>query len=310
MKRQGDRHLSTTTDLSRRNQGAVADGDAKLTRLISARGSLGGDFSRRSLRFRPNRSAGRFWFRAWAVSALALSSTAQAPEQTSGPDPAHTGPLIPPDGSATAGVVSQEHLRSLGRFSPSFFQTVDERDSMFSATGKSRTVRGVHGEVLARVSPRFYHRLCIEGSGRLLDGRVVTFSRRQGGEPRFRVTSSQFGLTCRATPLIPYRSVAVDRKQVRLGSVLYIPAADGLVLPDGTVHDGVFLADDVGGAVRGRKMDFFVGLSSHTENPFTISRRILHARPVEVFLILPEFAERHSRTHRILADRESASAPD
>ncbi len=286
------------------------NGDAKLTRLIFLRESLGMDFLRRSLRSPLRRLDGRFGFRAWVVSAFVLMSTAQAPEQTSGANPACTGPGTPPDSSATTGIVLQKHVRSLGRFSPSFFQTVDERDSVFSATGKSRTVRGVHGEVLARVSPRFYRRLCVEGSGRLLDGRVVTFSRRHDGEPRFRVTSSQYGLTCRATPLIPYRSVAVDRRQVRLGSVLYIPAVEGLVLPDGSVHDGVFFADDVGGAVRGRKMDFFVGLSSHTENPFTTSQRILHARPVEVFLIPPELAERYSRLHRVLADRESASAPD
>ncbi|OQB43531.1 MAG: 3D domain protein [Candidatus Latescibacteria bacterium ADurb.Bin168] len=263
-----------------------------------------------SLRFWPFPSAGAFWLGAWVVSALLLSSTAQAPEQTPEANPACTRPGVSPDSSAAAETVLQKHARSLGRFNPSFFQTVDERDSVFSVTAKSRPVKGIHGEVLARVSPRFYRRLCVEGSGRLLDGRVITFSRRQGGEPRFRVTSSQYGITCRATPLVPYRSVAVDRRQVRLGSVLYIPAAEGLVLPDGTVHDGVFFADDVGGAVRGRKIDLFVGFSSHTENPFTASQRIVHARPVEVFLIPPELAERYSRAHRLQPDREPALAPD
>jgi 3D (Asp-Asp-Asp) domain-containing protein len=45
---------------------------------------------------------------------------------------------------------------------------------------------------------------------------------------------------------------------VRLGEPLYIPEFDGLVMPDGTVHDGCVRADDTGGNIKRREMDFFV----------------------------------------------------
>ena len=59
-------------------------------------------------------------------------------------------------------------------------------------------------------------------------------------------------------PLIPYKSVAVDPKIVPIGEPMYIPELDGLVLPDGTVHDGCVRADDTGGHIKGNHVDFFV----------------------------------------------------
>ena len=45
---------------------------------------------------------------------------------------------------------------------------------------------------------------------------------------------------------------------VPLGEPLYIPEFDGMVLPDGSIHDGCVRADDTGGGIKGRKLDFFV----------------------------------------------------
>lgn len=59
-------------------------------------------------------------------------------------------------------------------------------------------------------------------------------------------------------PLIPFKSVAVDQRLVKIGDPLYIPEFDGLPLPDGSVHDGCVRADDTGGGIKKRKMDFFV----------------------------------------------------
>ena len=59
-------------------------------------------------------------------------------------------------------------------------------------------------------------------------------------------------------PLIPFKSVAVDPRLIQLGEPLYIPEFDGMVLPDGSIHDGCVRADDTGGGIKGRKMDFFV----------------------------------------------------
>ena len=59
-------------------------------------------------------------------------------------------------------------------------------------------------------------------------------------------------------PLTPFKSVAVDKNVIPIGEPLYIPEFDGLQLPDGSIHDGCVRADDTGGGIKKRKMDFFV----------------------------------------------------
>jgi 3D (Asp-Asp-Asp) domain-containing protein len=76
--------------------------------------------------------------------------------------------------------------------------------------------------------------------------------------------------------LSPYRSLAVDRRQIPLGTAIYIPEARGtaLTLPDGSAaqHDGYFFAADVGGAIKGNHVDFFLGPTSRNPFPFVKSR--------------------------------------
>jgi 3D (Asp-Asp-Asp) domain-containing protein len=63
-------------------------------------------------------------------------------------------------------------------------------------------------------------------------------------------------LGCR---LAPMRTVAVDPKIFPRHSVLFIKETVGLRMPDGTVHDGYWYASDVGGAIKGARIDLFTG---------------------------------------------------
>jgi len=63
-------------------------------------------------------------------------------------------------------------------------------------------------------------------------------------------------LGCR---LAPMRTVAVDPKVFPRHSVLFIKQTVGLKMPDGTVHDGYWYASDVGGAIKGARIDLFTG---------------------------------------------------
>jgi 3D (Asp-Asp-Asp) domain-containing protein len=63
-------------------------------------------------------------------------------------------------------------------------------------------------------------------------------------------------LGCR---LAPMRTVAVDPKVFPRHSVLFIRETVGLKMPDGTVHDGYWYASDVGGAIKGARIDLFTG---------------------------------------------------
>lgn len=119
------------------------------------------------------------------------------------------------------------------------------------------------GFFLGAYSERFVRSLRMEGSGLLSDGRVINYA----GRCRFGVgtcfeqldpSTHPFGRGAGQRALVPFRSVAVDPELVAIGEPLYIPEFDGIMLPDGTMHDGCVRADDTGGGIKKRKMDFFV----------------------------------------------------
>jgi 3D (Asp-Asp-Asp) domain-containing protein len=119
------------------------------------------------------------------------------------------------------------------------------------------------GYYFGRVPERFAWSLRLEGSGLMKDGRIVNYT---GKCPfgygtcfeQLDVKEHPFGRGAGLRPLIPFKSVAVDPRLVPIGEPIYIPEFDGLVLPDGSIHDGCVRADDTGGGIKRRKMDFFV----------------------------------------------------
>ena len=105
--------------------------------------------------------------------------------------------------------------------------------------------------------------LRMEGSGLLQDGRVLQYK----GKCNFGygtcfetldVGDYPFGRGAYHRPLIPFKSIAVDPALVPIGDPVYIPEFDGMILPDGSVHDGCVRADDTGGHIKKRHIDFFV----------------------------------------------------
>ena len=68
---------------------------------------------------------------------------------------------------------------------------------------------------------------------------------------------SESGATGRA--ITPLRTVAVDTTVIPLGTPIFVQEFRGLPRPDGTPHDGCFLAEDRGLKVRGRQIDVFTG---------------------------------------------------
>jgi 3D (Asp-Asp-Asp) domain-containing protein len=63
-------------------------------------------------------------------------------------------------------------------------------------------------------------------------------------------------LGCRLQPM---RTVAVDPKVFPRHSILFIKETVGLKMPDGSSHDGYWYASDVGGAIKGSRIDLFTG---------------------------------------------------
>ena len=57
----------------------------------------------------------------------------------------------------------------------------------------------------------------------------------------------------------PMRTVAVDRSIVGRRSIIFIKETVGMPLPDGGVHDGYWYASDIGGGIKGDRIDLFTG---------------------------------------------------
>ena len=65
---------------------------------------------------------------------------------------------------------------------------------------------------------------------------------------------------------IPFRTVRVNPTRILVGSVIFIPEAYGVRLPDGQIHDGFFLAHDADVSMPPDQILVYAGKSR--ENPF------------------------------------------
>lgn len=120
---------------------------------------------------------------------------------------------------------------------------------------------------LAQVTPRFLAQMRMQGTGKLRDGRTLNI----WGDcecprtPCYReVEGVRWGYAGNGRALSPFRTVAVDPRKIKLGSLLYVAELDGRTMPGrapwgGFVHDGCVVADDTGGGVKGHQLDLFVG---------------------------------------------------
>ncbi len=62
----------------------------------------------------------------------------------------------------------------------------------------------------------------------------------------------------RTIPLMAFRTIAVDRDRIKMGTVLYIPSLRGRTFwNNGEIftHDGYVIASDTGGAIEGNHID-------------------------------------------------------
>jgi 3D (Asp-Asp-Asp) domain-containing protein len=137
--------------------------------------------------------------------------------------------------------------------------------------------------VLAKVSAAYAKEMTETGNGRLPDGRtlVVAGDCACARSPCFRdETQNPWGTGAGDRPLVPFRSIAVDRSVIPLGTHLYIEELDGIAFPDAALalHDGCVTADDTGGKIVGTKLDFFVG----DEAAYHTLDHVLHVERVTV----------------------------
>lgn len=156
-------------------------------------------------------------------------------------------------------------------------------------------VRSPDGKVIATVCTRFYRVLTMEGSA-VLNSRIsINYGGRVNNEPRFYVLNRcVYGEGVRRNLcLLPYHTLAADNKVHAIGDILYVPKVKGLLLPDGSVHEGYFIVRDTGGAftgIGGKRVDMFTGLEPDYSNVFQRAG-IHHKNPMEAYKIKGDSAE-------------------
>jgi 3D (Asp-Asp-Asp) domain-containing protein len=136
-------------------------------------------------------------------------------------------------------------------------------ESEYASAPYDTDVYTKQGFFIGRFPSAFVFELKLEGSGVLRDGRILNYDGdcNYGMGTCFRTLALDehpLGAGAQGRRLDPFRSIAVDPRYIPIGSPVYVPELVGVLMPDGTRHDGCLRADDVGGAIKQHKLDFFV----------------------------------------------------
>lgn len=183
--------------------------------------------------------------------------------------PVHGGAEeLPSLGAESAG-------RPLGKFRNTYYDFPSERDfkgePVALKNGKCGTIRDV---------PRAFHdAVCVQGSGMLSSGTVVSFARRDCECAEICPRTQQricfdalepaqypWGRGATGHAITPLLTIAVDTEIIPMQTAVYIPEFDGLPRDPAskTFHDGCFVAQDRGLRVKGRHVDVFTGSEAVT----------------------------------------------
>ena len=160
-----------------------------------------------------------------------------------------------------------------------YYDFPQETASSIGGGGEKRELFDASCQLIRNVPREFHDAVCVQGSGRLSTGQTVSFVRRDcecaAICPRtdqkicFDVldqTRFPWGRGATGGAITPLRTVAVDPKEIPLGTTLYIPEYHGLRGPDGKAHDGCFVAEDRGLKVVGKHVDVFTGNPTTTKS--------------------------------------------
>lgn len=184
----------------------------------------------------------------------------------------------------------------LGTFKNTYYDFPSESDF----EGEQVSLMNATCKPIVSVPRAFYESVCVQGSGTLKSGGTVSFAKRDCSCaavcPRtnqqicFDLLDKQqfpWGRGATGKGITPLLTVAVDSSVIPLGTPLYIPEYDGVARdPSGTTkHDGCFVAEDRGLAVKGEHVDIFTG---HREITQLWNRLVPSNRGVTVVVDSPK----------------------
>lgn len=205
-------------------------------------------------------------------------------------------------------IIEERDMAKISDLLPTMYCTVREADIPCKGTyrrirysGKEKVkLLDPQGKAIATVCKRFSMVLLMEGSGILTDRGAGEFSINYGGKVRgthryYKLDRCSLGEGIRRNLcLLPYHTIAADNRIHKIDEIIYIPEAKGIQLPDGSVHDGLFIVRDTGGAFQGigaQRVDLFTGTDPDSANAFQAAG-FHHKRPMNAFKISGDSAER------------------
>ena len=209
----------------------------------------------------------------WACSSSSAGPGAATPDAAQGTEGSAggqggSGGALPDAGNDVAQEAASPGA-SLGSFQLTYYWVTTEDE--FSGA-KDTSLYDASCNELAKVTAQFAASLKLEGTGRLSDGRILNYD---GGcscptSPCYLVADAQhpWGYGVQGRALTPFRSIAVDTSVIAIGTPLYVAELDGVTMPGDApwgsfVHDGCVVADDVGGGINGKHIDFFSALKQY-----------------------------------------------
>jgi 3D (Asp-Asp-Asp) domain-containing protein len=211
---------------------------------------------------------------------IAISCTGPRVDNDAPPPPAAVAPAPSPD------TMESPNPKPLGVFDITFYYVAAEDEvsspkvandnaisTELTAVAPSEVVTLYEPktcDAIADVSPEFASQLELQGTGKLHDGRILNIwgDCKCDRKPCFKVTENKWGTAGNGRQLQPFRTVAVDPRVIKVGSLLFVPELAGRTMPGrapwgGFIHDGCVTADDTGGGIDGHQLDLFVGKKAY-----------------------------------------------
>jgi 3D (Asp-Asp-Asp) domain-containing protein len=109
---------------------------------------------------------------------------------------------------------------------------------------------------------------------------------------------------------IAMRTVATDPRLIPRRTILFIAETVGMRLPGGGTHDGFWYASDVGGGVKGNRIDLYTGTSRASMAPaMNLSLKSLRVVRAGTFRGCPQPGAGHSEMLLQIAQRLGILAP-
>lgn len=165
--------------------------------------------------------------------------------------------------------------RSLGRFKITFYWYVEEDQY----SGKRNTpLYTTDHKLLGYFPAEFVKDFRIESCALLSDGRMISYLKQAN---RCQIVDEPLGTN--GFTLMPLKSIAVDPAVIPMGSTVFIPEAVDVPIGNNTFHNGVFKAHDIGSAIKGNRIDVYLGPKSNMD--FFRSSPLYGSGYVEVYVL-------------------------